>query len=257
MRKFNIGDKVRVIGNCNAHGYEIGKEYIIKCFDSYCIEPNENGYAYNLDAIVGGDVIREIDMELVKPKEYIDYCNNDVSVLKTTKIVVDDLTNGQNVLSQNEMNKFYDRYIKGEWNNMNKVLELWYTRNHNSIIDEYDKKEMEFNKSKELVIKYKEIIENFEKELEELYNCEENIEKNYIKDNNLSESMYKYKINYDKLNDEFLENYVAERDEKLHELDELKEEIDAQLSLSADLDYQLDVLTRYGVLDKKTKKMVD
>lgn len=34
-------------------------------------------------------------------------------------------------------------------------------------------------------------------------------------------------------------------------------EISAQLSLSDDLDYQLEVLTRYGILDKKTKKVVD
>lgn len=234
MRKFNIGDKVRVIGNCNSHGYEIGKEYTIKCFDSFCIEPTENGYAYNLDDDVKGDIIREIDMELVESCDAIKYTTTDIST------TID----------------CYNIKVKGELNNMNKVLELWYTRNHNSIIDEYDKKEIEFNKSKNLVIKYKEIIENFEKELEELYNCEENIEKGYIKDE-LTESMYKYKINYDKLNDEFLENYVAERDEKLHELNELRKEIDAQLSLSSELDYQREVLTTYGILDKKTKRMVD
>lgn len=246
MRKFNIGDKVRVIGNCNNHHYEIGKEYIIKCFDSLCTEPNENGYAYNLDTNVGGDVIREIDMELVESCDAIKHTTTDIT---TTIGCYNKIFNKEE----------YNLYVKGEWNidMKNEVLELWYTRNHNSIIDEYDKKEMEFNKSKELVIKYKEIIENFEKELEELYNCEENIEKNYIKDNNLSESMYKYKINYDKLNDEFLEEYVIERDNKLRELDELKREINAQLSLSTDLEYQLEVLTRYGVLDKKTKKMVN
>ncbi len=140
---------------------------------------------------------------------------------------------------------------------MNKVLELWYARKRNKIIKEYNEKEREFNNSKELVIKYKEIIERFENELEELYKSEENIENNYIKDNNLSKSMYKYKINYDKLSDEFVDKYVIERDEKLHELDKLKEEIDAQLSLSSELDYQIEVLTTYGILDKKTKKMVD
>ena len=54
MRKFDIGDKVKVIGNCNCHGYEIGEEYTIKCYDPYFKGPNENGYAYNLDAIVLG-----------------------------------------------------------------------------------------------------------------------------------------------------------------------------------------------------------
>lgn len=258
MRKFNIGDKIKVIGNCNGHAYEIGGEYTIKCFDSFCIEPTENGYAYNLDANVHFDVIREKDMELVKPKEYTYCCNNDVSVLKTTKIIVDDLTNGPNVLSQDEMNKFYDRYVKGEWNidMKNEVLELWYTRKHNKIMEEYEEKEREFNNSKELVIKYKEIVERFENELEGLYRSEENIEKVYIIDE-LTESMYKYKINYDKLSDEFVEEFVLERDEKLHELNELRKEINAQLSLSSELDYQIEVLTTYGILDKKTKRMVD
>lgn len=271
MRKFDIGDKIKVIGNCNGHGYEIGEEYVIKCFDSIWTEPNENGYAYNLDAIVCDETIREKDMELVKPKEYIDYCNNDVSVLKTTNIIVDDLTNRQNVLSKEDMvelldeytqkwklkDKEYDRYVKGEWKNMeNEVLELWYARKHNKIMKEYDEKEREFNNSKELVIKYKEIVERFENELEELYKSEENVEKVYITDE-LTESMYKYKINYDKLSDEFVEEFVLERNEKLHELTELRKEINAQLSLSNDLEYQLDILERYGVLNKKTKKMVN
>ena len=259
MRKFNIGDKIKVIGNCNSHRYDIGKEYIIKCFDAYHTESNENGYAYNLDAIVSGNIIREKDMELVKPKEPVLFINPNGLEVKCQDITVDKYKTQIDYYNKIFNKEEYDLYVKGEWNidMKNEVLELWYARKRNKIIKEYDEKEREFNNSKELVIKYKEIIERFENELEELYKSEENIEKNYIKDNNLSESIYKYKINYDKLNDEFLENYVVERDKKLHELDELRKEIDAQLSLSSELDYQRDVLTTYGILDKKTKKMVD
>ena len=270
MRKFNIGDKIKVIGNCNSHGYKIGGEYTIKCHDSLCEEPNENGYAYNLDANVCGAIIREKDMELVKPKEPVIFINDDgVSIRCSKPMTMDDMT-CQGVLSQDEMNKLinkysyewkltekYNRYVKGEWKNMeNEVLELWYARKHNKIMKEYEEKEREFHNSKELVIKYKEIVERFENELEELYESEENIEKGYIKDE-LTGYMYKYKINYDKLSDEFVDEYISERANKLHELDELRKEINAQLSLSNDLEYQLDVLSRYGVLNKKTKKMVD
>ena len=246
MRKFNIGDKVKVIGNCNSHDYEIGGEYTIKCHDSLCIEPNENGYAYNLDAVVSGDVIREIDMELVKPKEPILFINPNGLEVKCQDITVD------------KHKTQYDLYVKGEWNidMKNEVLELWYARKHNKIMKEYEEKEREFNNSKGLVIKYKEILDRFENELEELYESEENMEKGYIVEN-LSESMYQYNINYDKLNYDFLNEYVSERDNKLREIDELRKEINAQLSLSNDLEYQIDVLTRYGVLNKKTKKMVD
>lgn len=139
----------------------------------------------------------------------------------------------------------------------NEVLELWYTRSISQISKEYDEKEIEFNESKELVVKYNDIVDRFENELKELYESEENVENNYIRDALSSGSMYKYKINYDKLRDEFIEKYISERNEKINELDELKREIDAQLSLSTDSEYQIDVLIRYGVLDKKTKKMVN
>ena len=137
--------------------------------------------------------------------------------------------------------KEYDLYVKGELKNMeNKVLELWYERKSDAISKEYEEKEIEFNNSKELVIKYKEILERFGNELEELYKSGENQEQNYII-NTMTNNVYEYNINYKKLRD----------------LDELKKEIEALLSLSDDLEYQVEVLTRYGVLDKKTKKMVD
>lgn len=153
--------------------------------------------------------------------------------------------------------KEYDLYVKGELKNMeNKVLELWYERKCDAISKEYEEKEIEFNNSKELVIKYKEILDRFENELEELYKSEENQEQNYII-NTMTNNVYEYNINYEKLRDEFIEKYIRERNKKLRDLDELKKEIEALLSLSDDLGYQVDVLTRYGVLDKKTKKMVD
>ena len=258
MRKFNIGDKIKVIGNCNAHGYEIGGEYTIKCHDSCCKEPNENGYAYNLDANVAGDIIREKDMELVKPKEPVLFINTNGLEVKCQDIAIVDKYETQLDCYNKIFNKEeYDRCVKGEWKIMkNEVLELWYARKHDKIMKECGEKEREFNNSKELVIKYKEIVERFENELEELYKSEENVEKVYITDE-LTESMYKYKINYDKLSDEFVKEFVLERDEKLHELNELRKEINAQLSLSSDLEYQLDILERYGVLNKKTKKMVN
>ena len=139
----------------------------------------------------------------------------------------------------------------------NEVLELWYTRRLTQISKVYDEKEREFNESIELVVKYNDIVNRFENELKDLYESEENVENKYIRDALSSGSMYKYKINYDKLRDEFVEKYISERNEKINELDELKREIDAQLSLSNDSEYQIDVLIRYGVLDKKTKKMVN
>ena len=92
-------------------------------------------------------------------------------------------------------------------------------------------------------------------ELKKLYDSKENEEGQYIMYKTTLPS-YTHAIAYAKLNDEFIEKYLGERNKKLRDLDELKKEIEALLSLSDDLEYQVDVLTRYGVLDKKTKKMV-
>lgn len=258
MRKFNIGDKIKVTGNCNGHGYEIGREYTIKCFDSRNTESNENGYAYNLDTCVIGDIIREKDMELVKPKEPVLFMNpNDLEV-KCQNITVGKYQTQIDCYNKIFNKEEYDRYVKGEWKDMkNEVLELWYTRKRNKIIKEYEEKEIEFYESIELVVKYNDIVDRFENELKELYESEENVENKYIRDALSSDSMYKYKINHEKLRDEFVEKYISERDEKINELNDLKKEIDAQLSLSNDAEYQIDVLIRYGILDKKTKKMVN
>ena len=40
-------------------------------------------------------------------------------------------------------------------------------------------------------------------------------------------------------------------------VNDIKDEVEAQLSLSDDLEYQQEVLMRYGIIDKKTKKIAD
>lgn len=256
MGNFKDGDRVRFIKNYHKDNYvrayhpEYGEEGFVR---HYAL--NQNAYEVLFDGAEFWTYCYENEIELVKPKEPIITMGGDGVHIKATMkdgLRITDLY--PNMIKT----EYYDRYVKGAWNidMKNEVLELWYTRKCDKIIKEYEEKEREFNNSKELVIKYKEILDRFENELEELYESEENVEKGYIRDE-LIESLYKYKIDYHKLSDEFVEEFVSERDEKLHELDELTKEINAQLSLSSDLEYQVEVLTRYGVLNKKTKKMVD
>ena len=258
MGNFKDGDRVRFIKNYHKDNYvraycpEYGEEGVVR---HYAL--NQNAYEVLFDGAEFWTYCYENEIEPVKPKEPVLFINPNGLEVKCHDIIVDKYQTQIDYYNKIFNKEEYDRYVKGEWKNMeNEVLELWYARKHNKIMKEYDEKEREFNNSKELVIKYKEIVERFENELEELYESEENIEKGYITDE-LTESMYKYKINYDKLSDEFVEEFVLERNEKLHELTELRKEINAQLSLSSDLEYQLDILERYGVLNKKTKKMVN
>lgn len=257
MRKFKKGDKVVFIEDHHSPDYirnynpSRGSIGVIQSFSEVCDE-----YIVLFENANATTFCYEGEIELVKSKEPVLFINPNGLEVKCQDIIVDKYQTQIDYYNKIFNKDKYDLYVKGEWNNMNKVLELWYTRKCNKIMKEYEEKEIEFNNSKELVIKYKEILDRFETELEELYESEENQEQNYIRDN-LTGYMYKYKINHDKLRDEFLDKYISERDERINELNELRKEIDAQLSLSDELEYQVDVLMRYGVLNKKTKKMVD
>lgn len=160
--------------------------------------------------------------------------------------------------------KFYEMYIKGIWEkeeekDMNKVLKLWNDRKveeielkYNDLMNEYIEKHYETTK------KYKDLIEKFEKDLETLYKEEienKESESSILKENNTC-NVYKYVVCEDKLRNEAYKKY---REDKIKESDEQVDkcnEIDALLSMSEDLEYQQSVLIEYGIIDKKTKRMI-
>ena len=51
--------------------------------------------------------------------------------------------------------------------------------------------------------------------------------------------------------------YRDEIRETYKKIDDTREEVEAQLSLSDDLKYQQEVLERYNIISKKTKKISD
>ena len=166
---------------------------------------------------------------------------------------------GEKILNHDDFTiqeDLYNRIIEGDVNMKNEVLNLYYNRKRNEIIDKYDKKENEYFTKNKLVNDFNELVKSFEEDLENLYKSEDNIINDYITES-YNENLYKYKINKTKLGNEFEEKYIEKRNKEMLKLREEVKEIEAQLSLSDDLDYQLEVLTRYGILDKKTKKMVD
>lgn len=143
---------------------------------------------------------------------------------------------------------------EGRVKNMDKrndVLNLWYDREMQKIENKYAEKELEIMNSNSLVKEYKELIENFENSMRELYEREDN-EKHYIRQS-YSEYSYLYNINRQALLNDFNETYAEQRDEDFAVLRETYKEIKAVLSLSDELEYQLDVLRSYGIIDKKNK----
>ena len=159
-----------------------------------------------------------------------------------------------------EEQKNYNKYINGIWEieeekEMNKVLTLWCERKRNKIIDRYDEMEREFYNNKySVVASFKELIEKFNNDLENLYKLDKATEQFVLKENTPN-NVIKYCLDEEKLNEEFKKEYLSKRDEEFNALRDIKDEVEAQLSLSTDLEYQQEVLIRYGIIDKKTKKI--
>ena len=249
--KYKKGDKVMFEKNCQSATYqrnyypkyhEVG-EIVDICGDEYRVifDDHKNKWTY----LTHDEVILFNDCELI-----VSYKKGNSMTLNYNGVTFTGFTGTTISSCKPEKQEMEEKEMKNE------VLELWYTRKRNKIIKEYEEKEREFYESIELVVKYKTILDVFEQQLKDLYESEENQEQNYIV-NTMTSNLYEYNIDYKKLNDEFVEKYISERNERINELNDLKKEIDAQLSLSNDAEYQIDVLIRYGILDKKTKKMVN
>lgn len=150
--------------------------------------------------------------------------------------------------------KFKDELIEREEKDMNKVLKLYYDRKLEEIHKKYEEKvDNDFNNI-DVVKQYKTLIENFEKEQEALFKTVENFDNDYLVPS-YDSNLYKYSISELKTRSSLMTTYEDDRANEIEKLKELVAEVDAQLSLSDDLNYQMEVLTRYDILDKKTNKV--
>lgn len=153
----------------------------------------------------------------------------------------------------------YDKYVLGIWEKeeekeMNKVLTLWYERKRKDIENKYDDLREKFNEQYGSVSSFNELIDKFNKDLEDIYNFDKATEQ-FVLINNAPCNVIKYKVDVDKIDKEFNEIYCERIKKAYKEIDDIREEVEAQLSLSDDLEYQQEVLIRYGIIDKKTKKI--
>lgn len=170
-------------------------------------------------------------------------------------------------------NDFCERYIKGIWENqdikpvyikgikeekeMNKVLNLWFERKQEKIIKKYAEMEQDFINNHYSVVKsYNELVEQFEKDLDDLYKFDK-VNEQFVLEETSDKNTIKYDIDFDKLSCEFTDKHIKEKQGELKELAKIREEVEAQLSLSNELKYQQDVLIQYNIIDKKTKKIVE
>lgn len=139
----------------------------------------------------------------------------------------------------------------GERNMNNKVVDLYYNRKKEEIRDKYAELSKKEYEELDVVKEYNELVETFKTSLAEMadrYNTEETkvlVRTGYT-------NTYMYELN-DNLRDEIKEIHRKEYDDEIKVLELLVEEVRAQLSLSDDKDYQIDILTRYDIINKKGK----
>lgn len=181
---------------------------------------------------------------------------------------IDAFTNWVNDFSQSIQSiniPTFDTYIKGIWKTddtdtkgnedimENQILDLYYERTRRRIIKEYDEKIKKAYEELPVVKEYNEVVKEFEATLAEMadrYNTEET--KVLRKSGYANE--YGYELNVD-IDETIGKELNKTRNDELKELDLLRQEVEAQLSLSNDKDYQIEVLKNYGILDKKTGKL--
>lgn len=142
-----------------------------------------------------------------------------------------------------------------EEEDMNKVVNLWYERKNQKIDDKYAQLENNYMLEHYSVLySFNELIGKFNDDLESLYKMDKATEQFILKEN-APNNVFKYCIDDEKLIDEAKALYETKKEVEKDKIREIKEEVEAQLSLSNDLSYQQEVLERYGIITKKTKKI--
>ena len=156
---------------------------------------------------------------------------------------------------------YYSDLIKNkEEKDMNKVLDLWYRRNKERIYKKYKELEDTYVKEHyEIVKQYNELIEDFEKDLEEFCTKYSDIKVNddFVICANADCNVYKYVIDKGVIRHDAEMTYNEDKSKEYKELEMKHEDINALLSMSDDLEYQQSVLIEYGIIDKKTKRVVN
>lgn len=232
MGKFKVGDKVVKTVDGIINKDDICE--ITDIDDNDCLLPYRVTRSGLTEWCSDGDISLYTD-HVDDALDALRYCVNDTSI---TTIAVD---------------KINDYIIGRNENDMNKVLELYAKRKREEIDKKYKEQvEKDYN-DLELVKQYNEIIKDFEIKMDELYNNELNIGESTIHQCYTS-SDYKYALNCD-IKNSIEDIYSEEHNKEIKAINDLVEEVEAQLSLSNDLDYQREVLTAYGIVDKKSGKI--
>lgn len=258
MKNFEIGEKVKCIDRYGFQNIKIGNFYTV-------IGYRENGLVI-LDEFPDC-AYDQTFFEPIKEQELKIPTNK-------IKITVDDLY-APNTINCAEL---YEKYVskksitKKEGNKMIEsinLIDLYANKHRESIEKETKEKVEELRKKCDVINKYNELVEQFEKDCDELYLSqfteeEKNkilINKDMIDDADMQlrttgePSEVKYYTNKNFCNDDYYK-LMDERESKLNEINDLVKTVKAHVGIAKTKEEVEEILTRYGIIDKKGKLVI-
>ena len=257
MRNFEIGEKVKCIDRYGSQNIKIGNFYTV-------IGYRENGLVI-LDEFPNC-AYDQTFFEPIKAQKLKITANE-------LKIITDDLY-VPNTINCAEL---YKKWLLGKFNKKegNKMIEsinlidLYANKHRESIEKETKEKVEELRKKCDVINKYNELVEQFEKDCDELYLSqftEEEKNKILINQDMIDDadmqlrttggpSEVKYYTNKNFCNDDYYK-LMDERENKLNEINDLVKTVKAHVGIAKTKEEVEEILTRYGIIDKKGKLVV-
>lgn len=239
-RKANVGDYIEIVNRDT-----LESRY-------------KNGDIFNVDRTINSGVfvtkggmenIYVLNREYVVLEDYHEFTVEDTLHRTELKIDSNSMSITTNVFDYDNTINENEREIE-----MNKVLKLYVERHTEMINKKYDELVNKDYNNMEIVSTFKELITDFESKLEALFEEDSNEGRPALV-RIVTDNIYKYDLNSDVIKNDIFKRYEEGKNRELKELKDLEEEVEAQLSLSDDIDYTLDVLARYNIIDKKTNKI--
>lgn len=246
MKNFEIGEKVKCIDRYGLQNIKIGNFYTV-------IGYRENGL-----------VILDEFPDCAYDQTFFEPIKEQELKIPTNKIKItaDDL---------------YAPYVLGKFNKKegNKMLEsinlidLYANKHRENIEKETKEKVEELRKKCDVINKYNELVEQFEKDCDELYLSqftEEEKNKILINQDMIGDadmqlrttggpSRVKYYTNKNFCNDDYYK-LMDERENKLNEINDLVKTVKAHVGIAKTKEEVEEILTRYGIIDKKGKLVI-
>lgn len=257
MKNFEIGEKVKCIDRYGFQNIKIGNFYTV-------IGYRENGLVI-LDEFPDC-AYDQTFFEPIKEQELKIPTNK-------IKITVDDLY-APNTINCAEL---YEKYVskksitKKEGNKMIEsinLIDLYANKHRESIEKETKAKIEELRKKCDVINKYNELVEQFEKDCDELYLSQftEEEKKNALSNakelNDVDKQLQRKLCSYDRyiINEMFqtedIINTMEEMKQKECEINDLVKTVKAHVGIAKTKEEVEEILTRYGIIDKKGKLVV-